>query len=760
MEAAFEFLFKYRPLVFEKGRLVLAAPWPVALVAAVALAVAVPALWSYARARAKSRSRDRWILAALRVGVLLVLLVCLLRPTLVVATVVPQQSFLGLLVDDSRSMQIADRAEEPRSAAVGRLLAPESPLRRALDARFKVRLFGFSSSGERLARLSDLTYAGARTDLAAALTHARQEMQGVPLSGLVLVTDGADNGGGGLSEALLQLKAGGVPVFTVGLGSERFRRDVEVSRVDSPRSVLQGTSILASLTVAQRGLAGERARLLVEDGDLVVHAREITLPDHGEPAVVRAQVVADQPGARVLRFRVAPLAGEALDQNNEQQVLVNVLDRREKILYHEGEARFEPKFIRRAVADDPNLQVVTLQRTAKKKFLRLDVDDADELAGGFPETREALYRYRGLVLGSVEASAFTADQLRMIADFVSLRGGGLLMLGGSGSFGEGGYAGTPLAEALPVALDPPPAAGAEPQVAELRIEPTPFGLTHAVTQLAATEPESEKRWRTLPPLTARNVVHRTRPGAATLLLGRPAGGEPQVVLAYQRYGRGKSLALTVQDTWLWQMHAEIPLEDRTHENLWRQLLRWLVADVPGPVAITLPEDQVAPGTSVTLRAEVADERYLRVNDASVVATVTDPAGEKRDLAMEWTVEKDGEYRASFVPAEPGIYQVDVLARRGGATLGSDRIHLRVADLPVEFRGAEMRAALLQRIADETGGHFYTADTVASLAEDITYTGGGSTVTESKDLWDMPALYLLVVILVSSEWAYRRARGLA
>ena len=89
---------------------------------------------------------------------------------------------------------------------------------------------------------------------------------------------------------------------------------------------------------------------------------------------------------------------------------------------------------------DKNLRVVTLLRTSENKFYRVGVDDAEELQDGFPKTREELYRYRGLILGSIEASFFSADQLRMIGEFVSERGGGLLMLGGRHSFSEGGYA--------------------------------------------------------------------------------------------------------------------------------------------------------------------------------------------------------------------------------------------------------------------------------------------------------------------------------
>src|SRR6185436_7751392 len=343
-----------------------------------------------------------------------------------------------------------------------------------------------------------------------------------------------------------------------------------------------------------------------------------------------------------------------------------VVDRREKILYFEGETRFEAKFLRRAVADDKNLQVVTLERTAKNKYLRLDVDDAEELAGGFPKTREELYKYRGLIIGSVEASFFTGDQLRMMGDFVSQRGGGLLMIGGALAFGEGGYAGTPLAEALPVVVEArAKEPKAEPQAANLKVELTPFGATHAITQLAATEQKSVERWRALPALSSVNDVQRVKPGGATLLLGRPeSGGPARVVLASQRFGRGKALALTVQDSWLWQMHAEIPVEDMTHEGLWRQLLRFLVSYVPGPVVASAASDIVAPGSAVSVRAEVSDDTYLRVNNAQVAAVVKDPAGQIRDVPLEWTVEKDGEYRGSFVAGTKGAYEIRVQARRG------------------------------------------------------------------------------------------------
>jgi len=755
-ESVFEVLFKYRPFLFEKGHVVLGPPWPPAALFAVG---AVVVAGSYSLARGNVRRADRAVLALLRAAALAVLVFCLCRPTLVLATVVPQQSFLGVLLDDSQSMRIADTGE-PRSAFVARAFGPGAAVMKALSDRYKVRLFRFSDTADRLGSVSDLAYDGRGTSLARALERADQELAAVPLAGLVLVTDGADNGGADVAELLPRLRARSVPVFTVGVGRERFDRDVELSRVEMPASVLEGTSVTAELRVSQRGLGGARVQIQVEDRGRVVQAQEITLPSGGEAAAARVHLTASEAGPRVLRFRIAAQAGERIVENNQQDVPLQVVDRREKILYFEGEPRFELKFARRAVAEDKNLQLVCLQRTSQNKFLRLDVDDADELASGFPRTREELFRYRGLVLGSVEASFFTADQLRMIAEFVGQRGGGLLTLGGRHSFAEGGYAPTPLAEVLPIVLED----GHDPRTpffAELKVEPTALGLTQGIAQLAESEEKSAARWKTLPALSTFNPIRRTKAGAVSLLLGRAEDrAGPQVVLASQRYGAGKSLAFTVNDSWMWQMHADIPVEDMTHENLWRQLLRWLVSGVPGPVTVSVSPERAAPGSSVAVRASVSDETYLKVNDARVVAHVTGPSGSAREVPLEWSVGKDGEYAARFTAAETGAYEVHVDADRGGRALGSDTTYVHAAVLDTEYFGAEMRRPLLQRIARETGGRFYTPETVRALGDDIRYAGGGATIEERKPLWDMPALYLLAVGLVSAEWGYRRRRGLA
>ena len=172
--------------------------------------------------------------------------------------------------------------------------------------------------------------------------------------------------------------------------------------------------------------------------------------------------------------------GELVIENNERQSLVDVRAGPQKVLYFEGEPRFEVKFMRRAVSDDPELQLVLLQRTAENKFLRLDVDNGEELVDGFPTTREELFAYRAIVIGSVEASYFSREQLRMIVDFVSERGGSILFLGGRRAFTEGGYAGTPIADLLPVELE---GTADATYYRELKVTPTRAGEAHAALRL-------------------------------------------------------------------------------------------------------------------------------------------------------------------------------------------------------------------------------------------------------------------------------------
>lgn len=770
-ESAFRFLFKYEPLVFEQGQFVLGATRSMWLVAAVAAAVAVYVVWTYFQVRTLS-GRPRLILLATRVALLLIVVFTVLRPMLLLRVAVPQQNYVGVLVDDSRSMQVVDegagtRADYVRSA-VG---ASDAPLLAALGERFVPRVFRFSSDAERLASSDALSFQGTSTRLGDAMDRAREELSGLPLAGMVIITDGADNAETTLDQPIATLRAQGVPVFTVGVGKEHLSRDVQVSRVETPRRVLAGASLVVDVVVSQTGFPGTTVPIVVEEDGRTVGTQQVTLPPDGESQTVKVRFKAGAAGLRTFSFSIPEQAGEEVARNNRREMLIDVHERAERVLLAEGEPRPEAKFIKQATDQDDNLHVIMLLRTAMatpnapEKFFRIGVlEGPEELQSGFPATREELFRYRGLILGSFEAAAFTPEQQRMIEEFVAVRGGGLLVLGGARSLSEGGWTGTPLSNALPITLDAAATTPILPPI-ELTVRPTVAGQSHPAVQIADTAEAAAAKWEELPTLFSVNAapISALKPGASLLLSGAAGGrgGREQVVLAYQRYGRGKTLALPVQDTWLWRMHATMAVEDTTHQFFWQRLTRWLVDGVPDPVMVTATPDRVQRGEPVILTAEVFDREYRGINDGRLLAHVTTPSGRVEDVPLEWTVEQDGEYRARYTPSEDGLHRVAVDgARAGGASIDRAVTALRVGPSDAEYFDAAMRAPLLRRLAEETGGRFFQAADTSLLTDAISYSGRGVTVVEERDLWDMPVVLVALVGLMFTEWMARRKWGLA
>ena len=389
---------------------------------------------------------------------LAVLLFCLFRPSLILKAAVPAAELPRR--PDRRLAQHDDR--RPRRPAAGPTSSSEQlgrrdgPLLNALSQRFVLRFFRFSSSADRLPAPADLQVRrhgvaarpGARARARrAGRPAARRPRAWSPTAPTPRTTS--------LDEPLASLKARSIPVFPVGVGQERFERDIQITRVETPRSTLKGTSL-----VGRRRRQPDRLRR--RDGAAPGRRRRPDRQLAGRHAAGRRRV---GDGARDLhrggrRRRACSASGSPRSPTSRSRRTTRAtrssrsLDRREKVLYMEGEPRFEVKFIRRAVEgrQEPAGRP-SCSGPPRTSTCRLDVGSPDELVGGFPKTREELFAYRAIILGSVEAASFSPDQLRMLADFVSKRGGGLLMLGGRRSFAEGGWAGTPVAEVLPVEFE-------------------------------------------------------------------------------------------------------------------------------------------------------------------------------------------------------------------------------------------------------------------------------------------------------------------
>lgn len=739
-----ERLFSLTPAQWAAGTLSIDGSWLayVALVAAVGVLVAV---LTY---RSPARPRDRWRLAGLRTALLALLVFLLFDPTLTTESVQPINGEVAVLLDDTLSMQIADQDGQTRGAWVTAAFAPGSgTLAQQLDARFQTRYWRFAGSTTPLTAGEPLHYSGSRSPLGQALDHlARERSQA--LAAIVLVTDGGSDDPAALEAALHRLRAAGIRVHTVGVGSERLSPDLALAAVRLPERLVQGDSGVAEVVIRQHGLDGQPVTLTVEEDSTIVATPSVVLPTGREWVTLHVPLTFPTAGARRLAVTVSSATPELLRDNNQQQQLVPVRAQPLNVLHVEGEPRFEVKFLRRAVEDDPTIRLVSLVRTAENKFFRLGIDSPEQLAGGFPATAEELFTFDLLILGSADAQLLATEQQTLIRDFVSRRGGSVLVLGGNGALAEGGYAHSVLAELLPVRLDAP-----NPHY----LAAVPLRLTVAGSA-APLPPFTAEQWAQLPPLTVVNPLRQAKPGARVLLTANDGATEPLILFASQRYGRGTVAVFPVRNSWRWQMHPDLGPTDTTYETLWRTLLRGLARPAPGRLHVQMTPAAAARGQAVTVTAELVDAAYRPQDNAQLTLALTTPLGDVSTLPLVAT--GGGRYRAEFVAADSGRYDLSASLAPDTADALKAEAFLAVDSAGQEFQHAERDTALLARIAAQTGGRLFSPDNADELLQALDATRATRTEIQRFALWHAPIFLFVLLLLASSEWAYRRRCALA
>jgi uncharacterized membrane protein len=762
MADLFELLFKYQPLLYERGTVVFHPLWPAYITWCLAAAAIAGSYILYRRFAGALPPAWRYGLAGLRAAAFLIVLSLLLRPALRLHSAIPQMNFVAIAYDTSKSMEIRDgRKGQSRLEIEQNILRPDAnPLLAELADKFKLRYFSFSRSAERVTSFESIMRHGDGTDLTRTLNQVADELAAAPIAGIILITDGADNRSGNVDATATRFRARNIPVYTIGIGSSEISRDVEVLQVSVPSKVLKDTVLEAEVTLRATGYSGRRTRLMVFDRDRQLQSREITLGRDDEVKTYKLIFNSQSAGPRIFKFQAEPFPDELIPENNDQTMLVRVEDAQPQILYVEGEPRWEYGFLRRAVLQDKNLRLVTMVRQADGKFLRQGIESASTLEKGFPDDKAELFQYKAIIIGSVEASFFTFDQLRMISDFVGQRGGGFMMLGGRNSFGQGSYTNTPIEDLLPVGLGQNAAAVQAFQDLEYTVRLTQYGYQHPVTRLALSEDQNRKRWESAPALVGFNPVLNLKPGATALLHAKTSDvrGQNPIILAFQRFGKGKSVAFTTASSWRWRMSQEHT--NNFHALFWKQMLRWLVSDAPDPVSIAAEKQSYSLDDVAILRAEAKDASFMPLNDARLTAEIKAPSGLISSVQLGWDVDRDGAYSASFKPTEEGIYEISSEAFQGSKSLGTARANFQIAQSTEEFHNAAMNSNLLKRLSSATGGRYYTSEDLRTLPKDISYIDKGASRIEDKDLWDMPFLFLLLISIISTEWIMRKRKGLA
>lgn len=756
----FELLFKYPASIFHKGHFVLLTPWPLWLLGVGILAAAGLLFWHVRRNHGMlsgARPIAIWLLETALIALLLFLL---WHPALSVATLRPQQNVVAVLVDDSRSMSIADESGT-RLARAQSLL--NGGLLKSLGDRFQVRLYKFGTDAQRIQKSLEIAGTAPATRIGNTLDRVMAESSSLPLGAIVLLTDGADNAGGIDLDTVAAIRRQRIPIHTVGLGREHPERDVEVVDALLAARALPQSRLTATVTLQSYGLSGNKARLSVRDAGKVLASQDVALKGDGALQTEAITFNVGQAGPKTLEIGVDPVSGEENTLNNKISRVVNVQARKPRILYFDGEPQWEYKFVRRAMDDNPEIVVFSMERTTQNKIYRQPCPaggcadgfkhDEKELEDGFPSKAEDLFAFQGLMLADVEAGYFTPAQQQLIHDFVDRRGGGLLFLGGRASLSDGGYANSSLADLVPTKL---PANKGTFHRDFSKVELAAAGRENILTRLDDNPERNVQRWKEIPMVADYQEVGEPKPGATTLLSVTPQSRSAMPLLVTEPYGRGRTAVFATSGSWRWKMW--MPHEDKTHATFWQQMFRYLVTDAPSQVTATTPKTVLADDTRVPIRVEVRDKEYKPLSTARVQARFLAPDGSSATLELSPRPLEEGVYTGEWTAEKPGSYVVEMLAGEEQQEVGRDVLAFRREDGVAENFHTGQNRELLQKLSDQTGGKYYTSADASKLPNEISYSEAGITSRETRDLWDMPVIFLLALGIRASEWTLRRKWG--
>ncbi len=774
--------------------------WPV--VGFVALAVAVLA-WSY-----RASSGPGWLRAwclALKAAGIAALAFCLLEPLWTTQRPRPGANLFAVVADNSQGLQIKDRGEtNSRGDGLRALLDPRGQDWQAtLAGTFELRRYLFDARLQSTADFHELAFDGRATALATSLRTLKERFQGRPLAGILLLTDGnaTDLRGSALPDL-----TGLPPIYPVVIGRSDPARDLSVQQVNVSQTAFEDAPVSIQADVLATGFREPVVARLIDRAGRTVQEQTLDARKDGETLAFRFQLKPEQKGLSFYEVRVAPRTPPALGAPSDEATLANnsrvlVVNRGQgpyRILYVAGRPNWEFKYLNRAVEADDQVQLVGLIRVAKREpkfdfrgrsgessnplfrgfgnqaaeevqaydkpvLVRLNTRDELELRSGFPRTPEDLYGFNAVILDDVENEFFAPEQSQLLQKFVSERGGGFLMLGGMETFQEGNYARTPIGDVLPVYLDKPTEQAAP---GPLKFELAREGWLQAWARLRDNESEERTRLDSMTEFQVLNRVRGVKPGASVIASVRDEHGAEIPALAVQRFGRGRSAALMVGDVWRWGMKDAAAHADM--DKAWRQLMRWLVADVPNRVDLAVePQPEDANGT-VLLQVRARDAKFQALDDAMVnieVEPVTfgTEAGAPSapiHLQAEASATEAGLYQASYVPRLTGGFKATAIVTNSvGAEVGRAEAGWSTDLAAEEFRSLTPNVALLESIARKTGGEMVAAADLEKFARSLPQKQAPVMETALNPLWHTPAMLALALGCLLSEWGLRRWKGM-
>jgi uncharacterized membrane protein len=735
---------------------------------------------------------------------------------------------LAVAVDTSRSLDVrptsapGTRADEFATLLrTGESTEPLGWLKR-LEQDFQLRRYTISDRLQQTNSFEQLNFNGPASSLQTALRSLQQRYAGQPLAGILLLTDG------NATDLPLDLSQFDQlpPVYPVLPSAELQLPDISTGSVTITQSAFDDAPVTVQVAPQITGTSAGQIRviLLAEDGTpLESQSRSVS-----DPAPLRFKHRPTGSGTVFYRLQTAlvdddgtEITTEATPVNNSQLIAVNRPATARRILYVSGRPNWDFKFLRRAVESDPQLQITGLIRIARREarfdfrgregetsnslfrgfdradpdtveeydepvLVRLNTQSPEELRSGFPEKPEDLFLFDAIVLDDLEADFFQADQMQLLYDFVSRRGGGFLMLSGQESFAQGGFDRTPVGELLPIDVS----RTAQFPNTGVRLELTRDGWLQPWVRLRGDEPAEQQRLQQMPEFLTLNPPGYVRPGAQVMAEVRDAEGTVWPALIVQRFGRGRSAAVCVGDLWRWRLNegrrqfeatirgqttlpstptpasttnTATPAEDLSdHARACRQLMRWLVSDVPKRLDVLvkdIPEQQAG---AVKITALVRGPDFEPRENADVKFKVTAPDGREFELTAVPSDSETGLFQAELSAAQEGAWKVATTATLAdGPSPETLSTASGWASQPAlqELRSVSLQPQWLEELAKKTGGKVLRVNEIESLVQQLPNAAAPLQEVRSWPIWHSWWVFLTAIALLCTDWTLRRRRGL-
>ncbi|HOX39774.1 MAG TPA: hypothetical protein PL033_17465 [Candidatus Brocadiia bacterium] len=773
-------------------RLVFNGRWHPALPILIAGAALIVALWTYRRQRNVLGRRSLAPMAAFRALAILLLGLALLQPALTWRRIRSDRKPIAVLLDVSRSMSIADAAGRARIEAAREILVGPDGLARQLGRGRDLKLYAFSDSISSLDQtgLKDgIPADGLMTRMGDAMTDVTGREGGGGLAGIVLLTDGVSTGGRAPAEVAAQL---GVPVYPVMLGARMAGRGAffNLSLQGAPENVecIVNNTVNMSFRILRRNLqavpeAERKTILTLEENGKQIASAPVALEADDGTQMATIPYLPTTTGLKELTARIEPLQRESVAGDNSRAFLVNVTDPRLRILMVEGTLRTEYKFLSRTLAGDPNVTLTSVVKTMKDVFYIQGAPSGVDLRRGLPVEAKAYESLDVVVLGDVMREEFDDGQLMLLKQFVEEKGGGLIMTGGNRAFSRE-WVESPMGNLIGFR----PGEGDSRFVEEsFALSLTPEGKAHPVLEgCDALFDQASEGLK----LGGCNLAGEAKPGVSVLGVhpGR-AGGKMPVILAHQS-GKGRVLTIAANTTWKWYFHLKSEGRKSPYEKFWGQAARWAAsrdtAKFGGDNLVSARTDKLEyeSGAIVNITARVRTSDNIPADDATVWAEVVPPesvarkdetkgekgeneARRKQELALQHVPLGGGEFTGSFIPEGMGRYSLVVRAHPGKAEggrpdsepMGTVRLDFVVGSLNREFDNVDADEDALAAVAQATGGKMFTILTAGRLPAEIE-SRETQTVSEKEiNLHNSPAIFLLFMGCLTTEWVLRKRKQL-